>query len=100
MSACCSPSHRPEARTIRRYPELTLSAVWVIGLPGSLPCCSNQHGRLCGQGTTRAVLQPLPDGTWRLLPLCATCLAQTDLTVVSCNVPEDRDGERPVPRQW
>ena len=45
-------------------------------------------------------IQPLPDDTWRLFPLCAPCLAQTDPTVVSCNVPEDRDGERPVPQQW
>lgn len=97
-SALCSLSHRP-ASTITRYPELTLAAVWVIGLPGSLRCCTCRDGRLCGHGTTRAVLQPLPDGTWRLLPLCDACLAQADPTLVPCHLPEDRDGERAASRQ-
>ncbi|NTU82157.1 MAG: hypothetical protein HGA45_22730 [Chloroflexales bacterium] len=85
--------------SIARYPELALSATGVIGLPGSLPCCRSQDGRLCGHGTTRAVLQALPDGTWRLLPLCEACLAQADPTTVPCHLPEDRDGERAADRQ-
>lgn len=97
-SALCSLLHRPEASTITRYPELTLRTLWVIGLPGSLPCCASQHGRLCGHGTTRAVLQPLPDGTWRLLPLCDACLAQAMLTVVPCTLLEEPDGERAAGR--
>lgn len=90
---------RPEASTIARYPELTPSARYVIGLPGSLPCCLSEDGRLCGHGTTRAVLQALPDGTWRLLPICESCLAQADATVMLCKFPEDGDGERAAGRQ-
>lgn len=75
-------------RTIARLLEVEINPVasTTIPLVVPTPCCVQTNGRICGRGTTTAIVTYNPNGTWLLIPICPACMH--DIGVVYGHLPE------------